>query len=74
MQTGASGLAVAHYERALARRPDDVEIRNNLATALLTLGRRPEAIAELERVVTLQPAQFVSLPDFLQAQVGPRHP
>lgn len=41
--------AAAHYEKALAARPNDQALYRDLANILIAQGRRPEAIALLER-------------------------
>lgn len=55
VETGRPAEAIAHYERALALRPDYAEAENNLGYALTRLGRFAEAIGHLERALRLQP-------------------
>ena len=47
--------AVASYDRALALKPDFVEVLNNRGGALQVLGRFAEALESYDRVLTLQP-------------------
>jgi tetratricopeptide (TPR) repeat protein len=53
------------YRRALAKRPEDVSIRGNLASALMHLG--PEAVAEGE-------AMHRGVLEEVRARRGPEHP
>ena len=48
-----SGAAESAYRKAIAVRPASPQAWNNLAYALMALGRRPEAIAAAERAVAL---------------------
>ena len=50
-QRGAVDQGAALLARALARRPNDITIRNNLAGLLLTLDRAAEAAALIEPVL-----------------------
>ena len=50
-QSGNVGAALAHYETALRLRPDFLDARFNLATALTELRRPTEAIAHYEEVL-----------------------
>ena len=60
--------SLAEYRRAIALDPHDVEGHHWYATALLTLGRLPEAQAEIERARELDPASRSILSD--QALIG----
>jgi tetratricopeptide (TPR) repeat protein len=54
-QAGRIDEAVAHYERALALKPDHAEAHNNLGVALAALGRMDGAVAHYERALVLKP-------------------
>jgi len=58
---GRHAEAVAAWQRALARAPDDAGINYNLATSLLALGRLDDALAALDRSLTLQPTFLPTL-------------
>jgi tetratricopeptide (TPR) repeat protein len=47
--------AVAEYERALDRDPEDVEARSNLATVLVRLGKLDGAARQLARALEIDP-------------------
>jgi len=47
--------AVAHYEAYLVARPRDTAGLNNLAVALLKLGRYPDAVEQLRKAVARNP-------------------
>jgi tetratricopeptide (TPR) repeat protein/4-amino-4-deoxy-L-arabinose transferase-like glycosyltransferase len=47
--------ATAHYQRAIAMRPDYAPAYNNLGTALRAKGRLDEAVAAYQRALTLRP-------------------
>lgn len=47
--------ALAGYTRALAEKPDDLELRAGLAHTLLLLGRVDEAVPHYERIVGANP-------------------
>jgi hypothetical protein len=49
--------AIAHFNRALALRPDQAETHNNLALALEHLGRLDEAVAHYNHSLNLGPNQ-----------------
>jgi tetratricopeptide (TPR) repeat protein len=51
--------AIAHYQRAIALRPDYAPVYTNMASALHLEGRLTEAIATYERLLKTQP----NLPD-----------
>jgi tetratricopeptide (TPR) repeat protein len=60
LQTGFTARVVAQieaaYRRVLTRRPDDWQVRSNLAGFLLTARRKPaEAVVELQRVLAATP-------------------
>ena len=52
---GKTDQAIAHYERALALKPDLAEVHNNLGVALATQGKTDQAIAHYERALALKP-------------------
>lgn len=56
--TGGFDLALASYEAALAKRPDDPEILNNMGQALVRLGRVDEALGRFERASALSPEKW----------------
>ncbi len=60
-QTGENHAAVDLINRALARRPDFAEARNNLGNALLALDQPVEAIASYLKALALRP-------DYAEAQ------
>jgi hypothetical protein len=45
--------AIPYYEAALASKPDDAQVHNNLGAALMVLGRIDEALDHLEAAVYL---------------------
>ena len=45
-----------HYRRAIALRPENAEAHNNLARLLSAQGQYPEAVAEFERALALNPS------------------
>jgi tetratricopeptide (TPR) repeat protein/4-amino-4-deoxy-L-arabinose transferase-like glycosyltransferase len=47
--------ATAHYQRAIALRPDYVPAYNNLGTALRAEGRLGDAVAAYQRAISLRP-------------------
>src|SRR5262249_28096955 len=49
------GQAIAHYEQAIALRPDYVAALRNLGKALLTRNRPQPALPPLMRVLALKP-------------------
>jgi len=55
MRTGKPADAIPLFRGALGRRPDLPGIHENLAQALLMVGNRGEAIAELEAALRLDP-------------------
>jgi tetratricopeptide (TPR) repeat protein len=58
-----SNRALAEYHTALQLDPNDFETHHWLATSLLTLGRAPESLAEIQRARELQPASRSILAD-----------
>jgi protein O-GlcNAc transferase len=50
-QRNRSDEAIAHFEKAIAIKPDSTESRNNLANALAHLNRLDQSIVELEKVL-----------------------
>lgn len=61
--------AIAEYDRALAAKPDWVDVLLAKATSQSNLGRHEEAIATVNRVIELTPDDamaFTSLSIFLQ--------
>src|SRR5262249_38329451 len=66
--------AVAHYQHAIALRPDYAEARNNLGVALRKQSKLDEAVAELRRAVALEPSAaeaHCNLGDALREQGKP---
>jgi tetratricopeptide (TPR) repeat protein len=57
---GKIEYAVAAYRTALLRQPDSVETQYELAAALARLDRRAEAIAEMQRVLELDPGHVLA--------------
>ena len=53
--------AARHFERALALDPSDLNILGNVATFLLYLGRRDEALALQETIVRRDPVNVTTL-------------
>ncbi|SRR5579884_1514964 len=47
--------AIAEFEASLRLKPDNRQAQNNLADALLTIGRIPEAIPHLQAALALNP-------------------
>lgn len=56
LRSAAEEEAIEATEAALGLAPEDVEVRHQLAAALLARGRRGGAVRELERVLMLAPA------------------
>src|SRR5581483_373300 len=54
-QEGRLPEAIAHYQAALAIRPDSVEARTDLATALAKMGQFEQAIREYETALRIAP-------------------
>jgi tetratricopeptide (TPR) repeat protein len=54
---GDNAGAAAFFEAALAKAPELPEIRVNLAIAYLRLGRKPDAVGQLEQAAKLAPEQ-----------------
>jgi protein O-mannosyl-transferase len=52
---GELGQAIAHFERVVALRPDNVRHRGNLGLALLKAARPAEAAAQFERMLAAEP-------------------
>jgi tetratricopeptide (TPR) repeat protein len=52
--------ALGHFEIFFARYPNDVEGLNNYSAALLNGGRPTEAIAHLQRAITIKPSHVLS--------------
>jgi predicted O-linked N-acetylglucosamine transferase (SPINDLY family) len=55
-QAGRLYEAIAVYQRAVARAPDDACVHNNIGSALREQGRLDEAVATLRRAIELNPA------------------
>jgi predicted O-linked N-acetylglucosamine transferase (SPINDLY family) len=55
-QAGRLDKAIAAYQRAIARAPDDACAHNNLGSALREQGRLDAAIAAFRRAIELDPA------------------
>ena len=53
--TGRHAEAIGLLEAALAGRPDDAALRQNLALVLALAGRRDEAMAHLKHLIAAQP-------------------
>ena len=70
-QDGRSADAVAEYEKALAADPARVKAHNNLALALVELGRLDEAASHFETSLQLEPkAEIYSDLGFVRARQG----
>ena len=52
---GEFGQAIAHFERVVALRPDNVRHRDNLGLALLKAARPAEAAVQFERMLAAEP-------------------
>ncbi len=52
---GRIDQAVAHYERVLALKPDNVAAHNNLGLMLMAQGKMDQAVAHYERALALNP-------------------
>jgi len=64
-------VAVEHYERALALKPDFAEAHANLGNTLQDLGKLADAVAHYERALALKPdyaEAYSNLGDTLRAQ------
>lgn len=59
--TGEDAKAIEAYEICLARQPSWVEVRKNLANALLRTGRAAEAIPHYQRLCELDPTDMDGL-------------
>ena len=59
MQLGRLAPALSCFERAIALKPDSIELLVNHATVLLELKRLDEALAGFDRVVALDPENAV---------------
>jgi Flp pilus assembly protein TadD len=57
-RTDDFGSAVAAYEAAVARQPDDPDAQNNLGQTLVRLNRAPEAIPRFQRATQLAPGKW----------------
>jgi tetratricopeptide (TPR) repeat protein len=57
-QLGRYAEAIENYQGVLRQRPDQHQVRFNLALAFYKAARLPEAAAELERVITGDPANL----------------
>lgn len=47
--------AIQYYQKALALRPDDVNVRTDMGTAMFYTGQPKEAVAEFEKSLKRQP-------------------
>jgi tetratricopeptide (TPR) repeat protein len=54
-ERGKSDAAIAHYEKAIALKPDDADIHNNLGRLLGELGWIAQARAAYEKAIALLP-------------------
>jgi tetratricopeptide (TPR) repeat protein len=57
---GDLAAALAEYDKALARDPNDTTTRGNRAQVLVKLGRVADALPDLDRVVTERPEVWAS--------------
>ena len=70
-QDGRPAEAVAEYERALTANPRHVKSHNNLALALVELGRLEEAAGHFKTSLALEPkAEIYSDLGFTMARLG----
>jgi TPR repeat protein len=69
---GAAERAIDVYREAMRLAPDDAEAHYDLAVALGTLNRFPEAVAPIERALALQPDEprYERLADIVYGRVG----
>ena len=51
-------MALGHFQRAVDLRPEIPETHNNLATALLSLGKYSDAIPAFRRALAIRPEYF----------------
>jgi Flp pilus assembly protein TadD len=54
-QQGDFSQAAAEYETALLANPANVKIKLGLASVLLQLGKRPQALQQLNEALELEP-------------------
>ncbi len=52
--------AIAHFQKALEIRPNDVEANNSLGTALFQNGRVDEGLVHLQKTLEIQPGNIVA--------------
>ena len=69
---GAAERAIDVYREAARLAPDDAEAHYDLAVALGTLNRFPEAVAPIERALALKPdnLRYERLADIVYGRVG----
>jgi TPR repeat protein len=69
---GAAERSIAVYREAIRRAPDDAESYYDLAAALGTLNRFPEAVAPIERALALRldEPRYDRLADIIYGRVG----
>jgi TPR repeat protein len=69
---GAAERSIDVYREAIRRAPDDAEAQYDLAAALGTLNRFPEAVAPIERALALEPDEprYQRLADIVYWRVG----
>jgi tetratricopeptide (TPR) repeat protein len=61
MNAGDAEQAMAAFDRLVALKPNFAEAWNKRATALYLLGRFPESIKDIDRVLALEPRHFGAL-------------
>jgi tetratricopeptide (TPR) repeat protein len=74
VRSGRADLAAEAFREAIARNPDHVQARNNLARALIADNRLDEALAQLRAAERLDPGfvyTLFNLGDVLQRQGQP---
>jgi hypothetical protein len=71
---GAAERSIDVYREAIRRAPGDAEAQYDLAAALGTLNRFPEAVAPIERALALNPDEprYQRLADIVYWRVGAR--
>jgi adenylate cyclase len=61
--TGHSDLALPHFDRVIALRPQFYTAYSDMCQAFTSLGRRDEAVAAAQRMVDMMPTYLLQNPD-----------
>lgn len=59
-QAGDYGTALARFQEALSRNPNDADTLNNAGQVLVELNRAPEAVSYLERAIVARPSDHAA--------------